>query len=297
MARILAISSQVARGNVGLSIIVPALQALGHEVIALPTVMLSNHPGHPLVAGTLMEPNVLHNMLDALAANGWLAGLDGVLTGYLPSAEHVAFASAAVRRTRAATPHKPLTYLCDPVLGDDPKGLYIDEAAARAIRAQLIPLADIATPNRFELSYLNSTAGAVDIGSHEDALRFHLDCTTTIATSIPSFASGETMNVLYSAGATALTRVTLRKDAPHGTGDLFSALVLSAALGGAEMFDVLSSATAGVDAVLAASTGRDELNISALPRSRGPALAWPVAEVFGDPATGWVVRSPWLPQN
>ena len=38
MARVLVISSQVARGHVGLAAIVPALQGLGHEVIALPTV-------------------------------------------------------------------------------------------------------------------------------------------------------------------------------------------------------------------------------------------------------------------
>ena len=47
MARILAISSQVVRGHVGLSAIVPALQRLGHEVLPIPTIILSNHPGHP----------------------------------------------------------------------------------------------------------------------------------------------------------------------------------------------------------------------------------------------------------
>ena len=44
--RILSISSQVAYGPVGNSAAVPALQAMGHEVLAIPTVMLSNHPGH-----------------------------------------------------------------------------------------------------------------------------------------------------------------------------------------------------------------------------------------------------------
>ena len=160
MARILAISSQVARGAVGLSIIVPALQALGHEVIGLPTVVLSNHPGHAHVAGTRIEAAVLHKMLDALAANGWLQGVDGVLSGYLPTIAHVAFAGEAVARVRAGNMGLKANYLCDPVLGDDPHGLYIDEAAAKAIRDRLIPIADIATPNRFEQSFLVSGAAS-----------------------------------------------------------------------------------------------------------------------------------------
>ena len=132
MARILAISSQVARGTVGLSIIVPALHALGHEVIALPTVILSNHPGHAHSAGQPVAPHTLHKMLDALKANGWLTGINAVLTGYLPSIEHVAFAATAIKSAHAANPRKRVMVLCDPVLGDDPKGLYIDARAAAA---------------------------------------------------------------------------------------------------------------------------------------------------------------------
>ena len=45
MASVLALSSHVALGSVGLAAIVPALQSLGHEVWAVPTVVLSNRPG------------------------------------------------------------------------------------------------------------------------------------------------------------------------------------------------------------------------------------------------------------
>jgi pyridoxine kinase len=91
MGRYLVISSQVAHGHVGLSAIVPALQAMGHEVIALPTILLSNHPGHAKVAGFKVEPSVLGQMLDALEANGRLKRVDAVLTGYLPTVDHVRF--------------------------------------------------------------------------------------------------------------------------------------------------------------------------------------------------------------
>ena len=272
MARILAISSQVARGHVGLSIIVPALQALGHDVVALPSVLLSNHPGHAHVAGTAIDPETLHAMLDALSANGWLSGLDAIITGYLPTTDHVAFACRAVNLVRSASPGRTVPYLCDPVLGDDPKGLYIDARAAAAIRADLTGLADYATPNRFELSFLTGQ----DIRSAPLAFAAGKPGPTLIATSIPSASQAETLNTLIAPSTHALTRVPLRSNAPHGTGDLFSALFLSAHLDGASDADALSSATAGVDQTLAGSTGSSELQLSALPaRDRLPA-PWPI---------------------
>ena len=97
---------QVASGHVGLSAIGPALQALGHDVIALPTTILSNHPGHAKVAGSHVDPQLLHEILAALDGNGWLAGMTAVLTGYLPSREHVAFACAAMRSHPAPLVHR-----------------------------------------------------------------------------------------------------------------------------------------------------------------------------------------------
>jgi pyridoxine kinase len=120
-------------------------------------------------------------MLDALDANGWLGEIDGILTGYLPSAAHVVFAADAVRRIRARSPRA--LFLCDPVLGDDPKGLYVATEAADAVRDIVLPLADIATPNRFELSWLSGTE-VTDIGSAIAAAR-KLAPETVIATSIP----------------------------------------------------------------------------------------------------------------
>ncbi len=46
MALVLCVSSQTVFGPVGNSVAVPVLQAAGHEVMQLPTVLLSNHPGH-----------------------------------------------------------------------------------------------------------------------------------------------------------------------------------------------------------------------------------------------------------
>ena len=45
MATVLAISSHVTRGSVGLAATVPALQWLDHEVWAVPTGLLASRPG------------------------------------------------------------------------------------------------------------------------------------------------------------------------------------------------------------------------------------------------------------
>ncbi|MGC9419866.1 MAG: bifunctional hydroxymethylpyrimidine kinase/phosphomethylpyrimidine kinase, partial [Rhodovulum sp.] len=152
MARIVMLSSWVAHGHVGLSAAAPAVQALGHGVTQLPTTILSNHPGWPRVAGAPLPAPQIAAMIEALAGNGWLAGVDAVLTGYLPTPAHVDLAAGLIERLRTGDVRPRV--VVDPVLGDDPDGRYIAADAARALRDRLVPLADILTPNRFELGWL-----------------------------------------------------------------------------------------------------------------------------------------------
>jgi pyridoxine kinase len=274
MARILAISSQVVRGHVGLSAAVPALQSLGHDVWPLPTVLLSNHPGHAPPAGTRIDAATLDAIVRALDAKGWLDEVDAVLTGYLPSAEHVASAVATVERLRRRRPHTLM--LCDPVLGDDPMGLYIDPAAAAAVRDRLLPLADVATPNRMELSFLTSRP-VRDPDQAARALEC-LACGGGVATSIAA-GDGLIANVLSLGRELAIARVPLRPSAPHGTGDLFAALVLGHVLAGSDIGRAVACATAGVDVALAASTGADELQLADSLADLRAAEPWPIVNL------------------
>lgn len=263
MARILAISSQVVRGHVGLSAVVPALQALGHEVWPLPTIVLSNHPGHAQISGTRITPHVLSGMLDALDKNGWLPEVDAVLTGYLPSAGHVRVAADAVRRLKGG---RLVPFLCDPVLGDHPEGLYLDAEAAAAIRTELLPLADIATPNLFELGWLTGHA-AHDLPSTIAAARA-LARPVVIVTSVNG-QPGRLLNLCVEDKDVHACDVRRRPAAPHGTGDLLSALLLGRTLSGDTVTAALARAAAGIDVVLDRSEGRDELALSpALPELR-----------------------------
>lgn len=295
MAQILAISSQVARGAIGLSAAVPALQALGHEVIALPTILLSNHPGHPRFAGERVAPDLLSRMLDALGDNGWLGGIDAVLTGYLPTPAHVAFAADAVDRVRRLRPG--VLHVCDPVLGDEPKGLYIVAEAAEAVRRSLVPRANVITPNRFEAGYLAGRS----VASVDEALA----ATAAIGNgglAIVKSLSGATPGELINLACTgrerlAIARVPLRSGAQHGTGDLLAALVLAGLVEQRrEASDVIAIATAVLDATLARSAGRDELDLTGLPRSLDQVVPWPVeTEGAAMPEAGWTIRPGTVP--
>ena len=227
MGRVLAISSYVAFGHVGLAAVVPALQAMHHQVIAVPTVVLSNHYGYPHVGDCGVSANNMVAILNGLRNNGWLNEIDAVITGYLPSTDHVAIIAEEIDLLRVTTPE--LRYLCDPVLGDDPEGLYVSKALADAVCEELLPIADIMTPNRFELSWLTDTEvsgpdeAAVAIRDHKGRL--------VVATSIPA-GDGLIANCL--SGTEHQSRIVTRQhDAvPHGTGDLFAALLLGHLLAG-----------------------------------------------------------------
>lgn len=225
MARILIMSSWVARGHVGLSAAVPVLQALGHSVTQLPTILLSNHPGWPHTAGQTVPPDELRAIIDALAANGWLANHDAVLTGYLPSVAHVALAAELVARLRDGTSPAPRVVV-DPVFGDAPSGLYLPEAAAGAIRAQLCPLADMLTPNLFELGWLaeRSVGTLADATAAAETLRTRWGTGKVLTTSAP--LGPDRTGVLCLDGDGVELYAARRLDGvPHGVGDVFSALM------------------------------------------------------------------------
>ncbi len=268
MARVLALSSQVARGHVGLSAVVPALQGLGHEVWPLPTVILSNHLGHKHAAGMQIAPSALEEMVDALDRNGWLDQIDSVFTGYLPSADHVQLASAIVRRLKS---ERTLLYLCDPIMGDEPGGLYLDPRAASATRDELVRLADVLTPNRYELGWLASRP--VDTTEQiREAARALTTGTVVVTSALRREAFID--NLLLTSGEAARCEVLWRPDVPHGTGDLFAGLYLGHRLNGATDREALGRAAAGVEQAVLASQGCDEL---ALVKSQG---AWSAAKAL-----------------
>jgi pyridoxine kinase len=191
-------------------------------------------------------------MIDAIDANGWLQGHDAALTGYMPSAAHVTLARDLVVRLRRRGPVP--TVVVDPVLGDDPGGLYVDETAAVAIRDELVPLADILTPNRFELGWLASRSVATLADVSAAASEMAKGPNRAVIVTSPPVRGGDTGAMAIGRdGETALFRTARLDNVPHGVGDAFSAMIAAG-------LDV-GAALGHLQALVEASAGAEHLNI------------------------------------
>jgi pyridoxine kinase len=249
--RVLSISSQVVWGPVGNSAAVPALQAQGHEVLSLPTIILSNHPGHGAPAGLRMPAEDMARMLDSLMARGALDGLDAVLTGYFASRQQVEEVDKLLQRI-----NMPYV-LVDPVLGDHGR-LYVAEDVAEAIRALMLPRASCITPNAFELGYL----AGLDVTDETSAIAAArtLGIAEVLATSVPAKDGGLATLLVTPDGVHSIITPRLHK-VPHGTGDFLSGLYLAERLR-RPAGDALAAAMTTLARAIARSAGTTVLDVA-----------------------------------
>jgi pyridoxine kinase len=263
MGRVLAISSLVARGNVGLAATVPALQGLGHEVWAVPTVLLASRPGLGSLVKFAVPVAELAGLLAGLHHDGGAGLLNAVFTGYFPSALAVATAAAAIRRLKEV--NAELIVLVDPVLGDADR-LYVAAETAAAIRDELLPLADVTTPNLFELAWLVGCA-PVEIKDVPAAAR-RLRLPTVVVTSAAS-SKQAVCSTLVTAGEAVDCPLQRREGIPNGAGDVFAGLLLGRWLNDGAGARAFRRALADLEPVLAASQHQPVLDLGALPRRIG----------------------------
>lgn len=266
MGIVLAISSSVSCEAIGLTATHFALERLGHEMWGFATITLSNHPGRVHKAGTIQPVERLDAMLTALDANGFLGQVDAVVTGYMPTPGHVSWAVEAVTKVRQRNPKTIV--VCDPIMGDDGTGLYIDEAAAAMIRDKLVPISDVLTPNRFELSWLTGLPSQTR-REVADAMKI-LAPELIVTTSVPQ--SGDMMdrakndapqlaNIMKSPDGFAAVSVERHEAVPHGTGDFFAALFLAKSLSGAAPTAALGFAVHACKIAITSQTDKDRFEI------------------------------------
>lgn len=256
MATVIVATSLVARGRVGARAAAFALERLGHEVWLLPTIVLPFHPGHGPGTKWLPPDAAFDGLVDDLIRRPDFGSVDAVLTGYLGApAQTVALARLidALRDQR-----DDVMVLVDPVIGDE-GGLYLPEETASAIRDTLIPRADIATPNRFELGWL--TGMPVDSNRDIATAAAALPSPMTLVTSAEPMLRGKAATLLKTPAETWLAEADHVADPPNGPGDLIAALFLAHRLGGLTPDQALSRSMASTHDILvaAARAGADEL--------------------------------------
>ena len=149
---LLSIQSHVAYGHVGNSAAVFPLQRMGVEVWPIHTLQYSNHPGYREWQGQVFEAGLIRDIVAGIEKRGVLGECDGVLSGYMGSAEIGTAIVDAVATVKRANPSAK--YCCDPVIGDVGRGVFVREGIPEFIKEKAVPAADVITPNQFELDYL-----------------------------------------------------------------------------------------------------------------------------------------------
>jgi pyridoxine kinase len=265
---ILSIQSWVSYGHVGNAAAVFPLQRLGAEVWAVNTVQFSNHTGYGDWAGPVMTAADIAGLLAGLDRRGALATADAVLSGYLGDVAIGEAILGAVAQMRAARPDA--VYCCDPVIGDDGKGVYVRPGIADWLRDQALPAADVATPNQFELGYLTglpcTTVAQVRLAVRALQARMH-GRRCVLVTSVQTEATPtDSIDMLAAEGdGLYLLRTERLPLTVNGAGDLVAALFLFHLLATGSAADALATAGASLAGVLrqTAAAGGGELRIIA----------------------------------
>jgi pyridoxine kinase len=265
MSAILSIQSHVVYGHVGNSAVVFALQRLGREVWPIHTVQFSSHAGYPGFRGETFSPALIGDCVAGLDALGVLPACAGVLTGYLgrPETGEAALAALAAVRTR----NPAAAYACDPVIGDEGR-VYVREGVAEFFRDRAVPLATVASPNAFELSWLTGRA----VASRADALAALGALRATgprvaYATSLKlEDTPADALDMIVSAPEGAWrVRTPQLPVSVNGAGDLISALFFHEWLSGGDPAGALASAAARVYAVVAATEQAGSRELALIP--------------------------------
>jgi pyridoxine kinase len=263
---ILSVQSWVAHGHVGNAAAVFPMQRLGAEVWAVNTVQFSNHTGYPDWTGTVCSGAEIAAIVAGVAARGVLASCDAVLSGYVGDIAVGEAILEAVGRVKAANP--AALYCCDPVIGDDDRGIYVRAGVPAFIAQAAVPRADIVTPNQFELAHLTGrTIATLDEAKAAAAVLSAQGPRIVLVTSLRTAATpADAIDLLVAdSGACHLLRTPLLPIIAKGAGDVIAGLFLFHCLAGRGAAAALEAAASAVFGLLrrTAEAGAPELLIVA----------------------------------
>lgn len=169
MSTVLSIQSAVAYGHAGNSSAVFPLQRLGVDVWPVYTVNFSNNTSYGSWRGPLISAADVWEVVQGINDREVLDQADALLCGYLGAPEvgqAILDAAALVKEKNPAA-----IFCADPVMGDVGRGFYARPGIPEFWRESVVPLADIMTPNLFELEFLTgrttSTLAEVVEAAHE----------------------------------------------------------------------------------------------------------------------------------
>ena len=222
---VLSIQSTVAYGHVGNSAAVFPLQRLGIEVWPVATVVFSNHLGYGAHRGPMLPADDVRDVVRGVEERGVLPEVDVVLSGYLGGADIGAVVLETVERVRRANP--AALYACDPVMGNAESGRYVHAGIPELMREEVVPRADLITPNQFELGLLTGTDPRTveQTLAAVDTVRATGPGTVLVTSVLRPDAPPDTLEMLaVDADAAWLVQTPRFARKSHGSGDVTAAL-------------------------------------------------------------------------
>jgi pyridoxine kinase len=263
---ILSIQSSVAYGHVGNSAAVFPLQRMGFEVWPVNTVHFSNHTGYGQWRGTVLPAEDVAGIVRGIEDRGVLSDCDAVLSGYMGDASLGEVVVGPAGRVKGHNPKA--VYCCDPVMGDAGRGFFVRPGIPEFIKGVAVPVADVITPNQFELEFLTG----VEVGDLDDALGAadeakRLGPETVLTTSLRrTDAPVDTIEMLAVSGEGAwLVGTPLLALEINGAGDATAALFLAHLLRGETVAQALSMTASAVHAVLEETHRRGSREMTLVP--------------------------------
>lgn len=282
---ILSIQSLVAYGHAGNSAALFPLQRLGFDVWPVVTVHFSNHTGYGAARGPLLSSEDIAEVIRGVEDRGALDRCDAVLSGYQGAEDVGAVVLDAVRNVKARNPEA--IYFCDPVMGDVGRGFFVRPGIPEFMRDQVVPAADVITPNQFELAFLagTETRTQAEVVAAADAVRATGPGTVLVTSAITEETPEDSIDMVAVSGEGAWTVRTPRLPInPPGAGDLTSAVFLANVLDGHDLPTALARTTSSVYAVMEATAdaGTREMRIvAAQDAMAAPAMQFEVTPVAG----------------
>jgi pyridoxine kinase len=259
---ILSIQSHVAYGHVGNSAAVFPLQRMGVEVWPVHTVQFSNHPGYGAWRGRTLSAATIRLVVQGIEERGVLGECDGVISGYLGSSDTGEAVLESVGRVKGANP--AARYCCDPVIGDVAQGVFVRRGIPEFIKERMLPIADVVTPNQFELDHLvgRPSATMADLVAAIDMIHACGPRVVLVTSVRNNETPADCLDMVVSDGIDRCRlRTPLLPVVVHGAGDAIAALFFAHHLSTGAVAEAMSSAGSSLFGVLnvTAEAGASEM--------------------------------------
>ncbi|MGD9922647.1 MAG: pyridoxal kinase PdxY [Pseudorhodoplanes sp.] len=248
---LLSIQSHVAYGHVGNAAAVFPLQRIGVEVWPVNTVQFSNHTGYGGWTGEVFSAAHIRDVVSGIEARGVMSNCDGIISGYMGSAQIGEAILDAVARVKLASPGAK--YCCDPVIGDADAGVYVREGIPDFIRTRALAAADVVCPNQFELGVLTALDTGMMTGMLAAIDWLHaLGVATVLVTSVQIDETPDDAIDMIVSGHDGRFRLRtpLLPISPNGAGDAIAALFFAHVLRSGSCAEAMAKAGSSLFGVL-----------------------------------------------